>query len=187
MHFSMAVSASRVHAHGQIVVRPGDVGSPVVVAFEKCGAVIVAGFDIDQERVTELRASEDRNNEAPPDGLGFTAAVSTPGPNDIVTADTCIVAVPTPAVAARRPNLTASTKTTEAAGRVLKQGDIIADDSTMYPGVTEERCLPIFKRISGFGSAPALGPGPERPVQLERHRESPLPRGRRCSPHFKRS
>jgi len=108
MRFSVAANPSRVPGPGQIAVRPYYVA--VVVAFGKCGALIVLGFDVDQERVAKLPASKDKSNETVPNELRFARGLFMPGPNDIATSGTYVIAVPTPTAEAQRPNLAALTK-----------------------------------------------------------------------------
>ncbi|WP_246164440.1 nucleotide sugar dehydrogenase [Blastochloris sulfoviridis] len=145
------------------VIGLGYVGLPVAVAFGRAGQPTV-GFDINPERVAELQAGHDRTNEVEAADLAAARVGYTADPQHLAACDFFIVTVPTPINEARRPDLTALSKASETVGRVLKRGDIVVYESTVYPGATEEHCLPILARVSGL-SAPAdftVGYSPER-------------------------
>lgn len=131
------------------VIGLGYVGLPLAVAFSKRHRVL--GFDINQKRVDELRAGHDRTREVPSDalvnasGLEFTDRIE-----DIADANVYIVSVPTPIDAHRRPDLTPLLKASELVGRVLKKGDLVIYESTVYPGATEEDCVPLLEEMSGL-------------------------------------
>jgi UDP-N-acetyl-D-galactosamine dehydrogenase len=144
------------------VVGLGYVGLPVAVAFGKHGPVI--GFDINESRLEELRAGNDRTNEVSHDELGEAQIEFTSKPGVLAKADFHIVAVPTPIDDAHQPDLTPVVKASESVGKALKQGDIVVYESTVYPGVTEDICVPILERISGLkcGTDFTVGYSPER-------------------------
>lgn len=145
------------------VVGLGYVGLPVAIAFGRAGHTTV-GFDIDPARVDELRAGCDRTREVEAADLAAARIRFTTRPDELGACDFFIVTVPTPIDEARRPDLTALAKASETVGRVLKTGDIVVYESTVYPGATEEHCLPILERVSGL-KAPAdftVGYSPER-------------------------
>ena len=140
----------------------GYVGLPVAVAFGKHGPVI--GFDINENRLEELRAGQDRTNEVSATELGDTQIEFTSKPEVLAQADFHIVAVPTPIDDAHQPDLTPVVKASESVGTALKKGDIVVYESTVYPGVTEDICVPILERVSGLKCGPdfTVGYSPER-------------------------
>lgn len=144
------------------VVGLGYVGLPVAVAFGKHGPVI--GFDINESRLQELRAGQDRTNEIASDELAQTQIEFTSKTDVLARADFHIVAVPTPIDDAHQPDLTPVLKASETVGKALKQGDIVVYESTVYPGVTEDICVPILERVSGLkcGIDFTVGYSPER-------------------------
>ena len=144
------------------VVGLGYVGLPVAVAFGKHGPVI--GFDINENRLEELRAGQDRTNEVSVTELGDTQIEFTSKPEVLAQADFHIVAVPTPIDDAHQPDLTPVVKASESVGTALKRGDIVVYESTVYPGVTEDICVPILERVSGLKCGPdfTVGYSPER-------------------------
>ena len=144
------------------VIGLGYVGLPVAVAFGLKSRTI--GFDVDAERISELRQGRDRTGEVTPDELGRTDILFTSASEELRQADFHIVAVPTPVDDAKRPDLTFIIRASETVGKILKKGDIVVYESTVYPGVTEEECVPILERVSGLvcGSDFAVGYSPER-------------------------
>lgn len=144
------------------VVGLGYVGLPVAVAFGKKAPVI--GFDINNERLAELRSGHDRTNEVADSDLLAAKIAYTSSTIDLAHADFHIVAVPTPVDDAHQPDLTPVIKASETVGKALKFGDIVVYESTVYPGVTEEVCVPILERISGLkcGLDFSVGYSPER-------------------------
>lgn len=144
------------------VVGLGYVGLPVAVAFGRRGPVI--GFDISDSRIDELRAGRDRTGEIEPTELGLADVTFTSEPADLQQADFHIVAVPTPIDDLRRPDFRHLVGASETVGRQLKRGDIVVYESTVYPGATEEHCLPVLERESGLrcGTDFTLGYSPER-------------------------
>lgn len=143
------------------VVGLGYVGLPVAVAFARKYRVI--GFDISPTRIEELQRGHDRNGEFPPstlqvEGLSFTASEE-----DLQRANFYIVAVPTPIDVYKVPDLEPLRTASETLARILKPGDTVVYESTVYPGCTEEVCLPILEK-SGLkaGKDFHLGYSPER-------------------------
>ena len=131
------------------VVGLGYVGLPLAVEFGKKRPVI--GFDIDPTRIGALKAGRDATlevsveelNEA--EGLRFTTEVS-----ELADCNLFIVSVPTPIDDHKRPNLTPLIKASHIIGKVLKQGDVVVYESTVYPGATEEDCVPVLEKVSGL-------------------------------------
>ena len=153
------------------VIGLGYVGLPLAVEFSKKYPVI--GFDIKQDRVDELLSGNDATLEITSDHLksvlckdnsaGFGLTISS-NPNDLAAANIYIVTVPTPTDKNNRPVLTPLVKASETIGRVLKKGDIVIYESTVYPGATEEDCVPVLERVSGltFNRDFFAGYSPER-------------------------
>ncbi len=137
-----------MHSRKISVVGLGYVGLPVAVAFGKHGPVI--GFDINENRLQELRSGQDRTNEVSRDELAQTQIEFTSKIEVLTRADFHIVAVPTPIDDAHQPDLTPVVKASETVGKALKQGDVVVYESTVYPGVTEDICVPILERLSGL-------------------------------------
>ena len=144
------------------VIGMGYVGLPVAVAFGRLDEVI--GFDIDERRVTELKQGQDSTGEVAPGELAAAQIIFTTDSRQLETADFHIVAVPTPINDAKNPDMGPLTAASEMLGRVIKRGDIIVYESTVYPGATEEICAPILERESGLvcGADFHLGYSPER-------------------------
>jgi UDP-N-acetyl-D-glucosamine/UDP-N-acetyl-D-galactosamine dehydrogenase len=151
-----------------VVVGLGYVGLPLAVEFGKKRPVI--GFDIKAERIAELQAGHDHTLEVSEDELRqakhliFTADKSSlrgARQGDVaISAEEpmiFIVTVPTPVDKANRPDLTPLIKASETVGRVLKAGDVVIYESTVYPGATEEVCVPILKKESGLSYVTASG------------------------------
>lgn len=131
------------------VVGLGYVGLPVAVEFAKIRPVL--GFDIDQSRIQDLTAGKDRTLEVTSKELATTVQLRfSYEPRDLAEARIYIVTVPTPIDKNRRPNLTPLLQASKTVGAVLKKGDIVIYESTVYPGATEEECVPILERESGL-------------------------------------
>lgn len=131
------------------VIGLGYVGLPLAVEFGKQRRVI--GFDIKPDRIAELRAGRDQTREVSPEELEEARHLAlTADPADLTDATVFIVTVPTPIDAHKRPDLTPLLKASETVGRVLKKGDIVIYESTVYPGATEEDCVPVLERVSGL-------------------------------------
>lgn len=145
------------------VIGLGYVGLPLAVEFGKHRAVL--GFDINQKRIAELQSGQDHTLECSPAQLKEAAHLSfTSELADINGCQVFIVTVPTPVDQANRPDMTPLTKASETVGKVLKQGDIVIYESTVYPGATEEVCVPVLEKISGlqFNKDFFCGYSPER-------------------------
>lgn len=144
------------------VIGLGYVGLPMAVEFGKKHFII--GFDINQRRVDELRKGHDATLEVDAAVLKTANIQYTTNVEDLKSADFFIVAVPTPVDTANKPDLTPLIKASESVGKALKRGDIVVYESTVYPGATEEDCVPILEKISGlkFGTDFTVGYSPER-------------------------
>lgn len=140
------------------VIGLGYVGLPLAVEFAKKFPVI--GFDISEKRVTELNAGKDGTLEVSDENLKEVLADRPqPGNNGLLnTCDTAqladcqiyVVTVPTPTDRHNRPVLTPMLKASESIGKYLKKGDVVIYESTVYPGVTEEECVPVLEKVSGL-------------------------------------
>ena len=150
--------------HNRIVsvVGLGYVGLPAAVAFGKHKQCV--GFDVNPQRILELKQSFDRTEETTTEDLAITDILYTCDIHDLRKADFHIVAIPTPVTDAHVPDLTPVEKASVTIGKALKKGDIVVYESTVYPGVTEEICVPILERESGLrcGSDFTVGYSPER-------------------------
>ena len=154
------------------IVGLGYVGLPLAVEFGKQYATV--GFDINAARIAELRQGRDSTLEVEPELLDrATQLTFTDQLDDIAGCNVYVVTVPTPIDSAKRPDLTPLIKASEAIGRVLAPGDTVIYESTVYPGCTEEVCVPILERVSGLpyeattgetvdASTFAIGYSPER-------------------------
>jgi UDP-N-acetyl-D-galactosamine dehydrogenase len=145
------------------VIGLGYVGLPLAVEFGKHRPVI--GFDIDSGRIKALRARHDSTREVSPKELEESSHLCLTSKHaDLATAKIFIVTVPTPIDAHKQPDLTPLLKASETVARVLKRGDIVIYESTVYPGATEEDCVPVLERISGlkFNEDFFCGYSPER-------------------------
>jgi UDP-N-acetyl-D-glucosamine/UDP-N-acetyl-D-galactosamine dehydrogenase len=151
------------HGRKLAVIGLGYVGLPVAVAFGRQGTPVI-GFDIDTARIRELKAGHDRTREVEPHDLGHCTLVFTSDPAELSAADFFIVTVPTPIDQARRPDLTALLRASATVGQALKKGDIVVYESTVYPGATEEDCVPILEQVSGLSAGRdfTVGYSPER-------------------------
>ena len=133
------------------IIGLGYVGLPLALAFSKKFETI--GFDINSKRIEELKGGIDKTNEIPNDELiknkkiNFTAEL-----DEIRSANIYIITVPTPINKNDQPDLTAIKSATESVGSILKKDDIVVYESTVYPGLTEEICVPILESISGLSS-----------------------------------
>jgi nucleotide sugar dehydrogenase len=125
----------------------------------------VLGFDIKQSRIDELRSGHDSTREVEPGDLAAAAQLSyTANPDDLKSCNVFIVTVPTPVDQANRPDLTPLVKASETVGKVMPKGAIVIYESTVYPGATEEVCVPILEKYSGlkFNQDFFAGYSPER-------------------------
>lgn len=144
------------------VVGLGYVGLPLAVALSKHMDVI--GFDINAARVAELAAGHDRTREVDDAALAAARVRYTSDPDALAEAAVIIVAVPTPIDQHRSPDLTPVVGASTTVGRHMSKGCVVVYESTVYPGLTEEVCVPILERESGlkFGSGFSVGYSPER-------------------------
>jgi UDP-N-acetyl-D-galactosamine dehydrogenase len=145
------------------VVGLGYVGLPLAVEFGRRFPTV--GFDINSQRVAELRKGRDRTLETT--GEELAAATKLTVTDDLQQLRSCrvfVVTVPTPIDGYKRPDLTPLEKASESVGKVLKRGDVVVYESTVYPGCTEEICVPILERVSGlrFNRDFFAGYSPER-------------------------
>jgi UDP-N-acetyl-D-galactosamine dehydrogenase len=151
------------HGRNIAVIGLGYVGLPVAVSFARSGAPVV-GFDVDARRVTELKDGYDRTREVEVADLRQPALTFSVNPAAMQTSDFYIVTVPTPIDEARRPDLGAMISASRSVGAVLKKGDIVVYESTVYPGAVEEECVPILEQTSKLkaGADFCVGYSPER-------------------------
>ncbi|QGM22370.1 nucleotide sugar dehydrogenase [Spiribacter sp. 2438] len=156
----------KVTTHPRIgVIGLGYVGLPLAAAFAEAHSVI--GFDIDARRITELEGGRDRTDELSADELAAASAHGIRYTSDVDALRDCnvfVVTVPTPIDEHRRPNLAPLLKASETVGQVLQPGAVVIYESTVYPGATEEDCIPIVERVSGltYGEDFHAGYSPER-------------------------
>jgi len=131
------------------VIGLGYVGLPLAVEFGKKFPVV--GFDIHQLRVNELKAGHDRTLETSDEDLKLATHLKyTTNLEEVRPCNYFIVTVPTPIDKHKRPDLTPLIKASESVGKVLKKGDIVIYESTVYPGATEEECVPVLEKFSGL-------------------------------------
>ena len=145
------------------VVGLGYVGLPLAVEFGKRRPVL--GFDINARRIDELREGRDHTLEVEPDELKSAAQLRFSAEAEaLAEANVFIVTVPTPIDQYKQPDLTPLVRASETIGRVLKRGDIVIYESTVYPGATEEVCVPVLESVSGlrFNEDFYAGYSPER-------------------------
>lgn len=144
------------------VVGLGYVGLPVAVAFGKKNSVI--GFDINPTRIKELKENHDRTNEVTTEDLKVSDVEFTDSIDTLSQADFIIVAVPTPINKHNQPDLTPLISASKTVGKALKKGTIVVFESTVYPGATEEECVPVLEENSGLkaGEDFFVGYSPER-------------------------
>lgn len=144
------------------VVGLGYVGLPVAVTFGNKHKVI--GFDINEARIQELKNNYDRTNEVTEEKLKKTNIEYTSNAEDLKQADFIIVAVPTPIDKHNKPDLTPLLKASETVGKVITPDTIVVYESTVYPGATEEDCVPMLEKHSGLvcGKDFFVGYSPER-------------------------
>jgi UDP-N-acetyl-D-galactosamine dehydrogenase len=141
----------------------GYVGLPLAVVFGKI--LPVKGFDINESRIRELVQGHDRTLETSDEDLAAAKHLTyTNKLDDISECNYFIVTVPTPIDKYKRPDLTPLVKASETVGKVLKRGDIVIYESTVYPGATEEECVPVLEKFSGlkFNTDFYCGYSPER-------------------------
>ncbi|WP_104490020.1 Vi polysaccharide biosynthesis UDP-N-acetylglucosamine C-6 dehydrogenase TviB [Acinetobacter indicus] len=145
------------------VIGLGYVGLPLAVEFGK--KVPVIGFDIHKKRIEELQSGQDHTLEVSPEELQQANQLSySANLDDLKSCNFFIVTVPTPVDHVNRPDLTPLQKASETIGQVLNPSDIVVYESTVYPGATEEVCIPVLEKISGlkFNQDFFAGYSPER-------------------------
>jgi len=145
------------------IIGLGYVGLPLAVEFGKIRSVL--GFDINLKRIGELKAGLDLTMETEPEELKAATQLSfTTNSEDLHACNCFIVTVPTPIDRHKRPDLGPLLKASETVGKVLKEGDIVIYESTVYPGCTEEECVPVLEKSSGlkFNQEFFCGYSPER-------------------------
>ena len=162
--------------HQIAIIGLGYVGLPLARLFATKYPVV--GFDINQQRIAELNAGNDFTLEVEEDllksvlvsenpvaeALEATGLYCTHQLSDIAAANIYIITVPTPVDKNNKPDLTPLYKASETVGKVLKKGDIVVYESTVYPGATEEECIPVLEKVSGliFNQDFFAGYSPER-------------------------
>src|SRR5699024_904600 len=141
------------------VIGLGYVGLPLARLFGTKFQTV--GFDINEQRIKELREGKDLTLEVEDEVLQKVTLKRNPfdeneiglyctnQPSDIEKANFYVITVPTPVDKHNKPDLTPLYKASETVGKVLKKGDIVVYESTVYPGVTEEECVPVLERVSG--------------------------------------
>ncbi|MEO6985980.1 MAG: Vi polysaccharide biosynthesis UDP-N-acetylglucosamine C-6 dehydrogenase TviB [Paralcaligenes sp.] len=145
------------------VVGLGYVGLPLAVEFGKKRSVL--GFDVNARRITELKNGHDHTLEVDGPELASASHLSFSGDSaQLSQANVFIVTVPTPIDEYKQPDLTPLVRASETIGKVLKRGDLVIYESTVYPGATEEVCVPVLERVSGlrFNEDFFAGYSPER-------------------------
>ena len=152
------------------IIGLGYVGLPLATEFGKNHSVV--GFDINQSRIQELKKGEDSTLETTSqERKEAVNLIYTENPEDINDCTVFIVTVPTPIDECKKPNLTPLRKASETVGKALKKDDIVIYESTVYPGATEEVCVPILEEISGlkFNQDFYCGYSPERINPGDKH------------------
>lgn len=144
------------------VVGLGYVGLPVAVSFSKKYEVV--GFDINEKRIRELQLGIDCTNEVPPEELIVNKIDFTSEASKLSTCQFIIIAVPTPIDEQNKPNLTPILGASQTVANVLSPGTVVVYESTVYPGLTEEECIPVLERFSKLvaGRDFFVGYSPER-------------------------
>lgn len=131
------------------VIGLGYVGLPLAVEFGK--KYSVTAFDINKTRIAQLSFGEDQTLELTKEQISSSTHLRfSSDPEDLYTANCYIVTVPTPVDCHNRPDLTPLIRASETVGKVLKKGDIVVYESTVYPGCTEHDCAPVLERVSGL-------------------------------------
>ncbi len=145
------------------IIGLGYVGLPLAVEFGKKYEVV--GFDINKSRIEELKSGFDRTLEVDEANLKSSTNLSySCDKEELKSCNVFIVTVPTPVDAHKRPDLTPLVKASETVGYALKKGDVVIYESTVYPGCTEEKCVPVLEKVSGlvFNEDFFCGYSPER-------------------------
>ena len=146
---SMTLYESIINKKEKIsIVGLGYVGMPLAVAFAE--KVDVIGFDVNQEKIKQYKLGNDITNEVGNERLKASKVYFTSNEEDLRSAKFHIVAVPTPVNDDKSPDLTPVISASQLVGKNLTKGSIVVFESTVYPGVTEEVCLPILEKESGL-------------------------------------
>ena len=169
------------HGRKLAVIGLGYVGLPVAVAFAARGTPVI-GFDIDEARIHELKSGLDRTHEVAGADLAHPALRLTSNPREMAKADFFIITVPTPVDISRRPDLSALLGASRSVGEVLKRGDVVVFESTVYPGATEEDCVPILEQASGLAAGRDFTVGYSQSGSILATRRIGLKQSRRWSP-----
>lgn len=153
---------STQHSRKISVIGLGYVGLPMAVEFGLQQEIVA--FDINAKRIAELKKGIDRTLEVTSEDLAKAKLIFTADPADLKKADFHIVAVPTPIDNAKQPDMGCVLSASEIVGKQLKKGDIVVYESTVYPGATEEECVPVLEKCSGLkcGKDFFIGYSPER-------------------------
>lgn len=145
------------------IIGLGYVGLPLAVEFGRKRPVV--GFDINSKRIEDLKQGKDVTRETTIEQLKAAVHLKySHNPQELKSCNCFIVTVPTPIDSHKRPDLTLLIQATETVGKSLKKGDIVVYESTVYPGVTEDECVPVLERVSGlkFNQDFFCGYSPER-------------------------
>lgn len=150
------------HGRKISIIGLGYVGLPAALAFAKHGHVV--GFDINAQRIAELNQGIDHTHEVGSEAWQAVDILFTEDVRQLQQADFHIIAVPTPVDPQNKPDLLPVLKASQTVGSQLKAGDIVVYESTVYPGATEEACIPVLERQSGLkcGRDFSVGYSPER-------------------------
>ena len=156
------VNALRTKEKAIAVLGLGYVGLPIALEFARQFRVI--GYDVNPDRVAMMQRGEDPSRQMPPDAFTNADITFTANPDDLKQAHFFVVAVPTPVDDYKVPDLKALLRASEAIGRALKPGDYVVYESTVYPGCTENDCLPLLEQHAGLtlGTDFKIGYSPER-------------------------
>ncbi len=130
------------------IIGLGYVGLPLALAFSE--KYKVTGYDLDNSRITSLLVGDDRTRQVPAAELAGLKMKLTHHPADLAPCQIYIITVPTPVTADKQPDLRALSEASRAIGKLLKKGDVVIYESTVYPGCTEEDCVPILETESGL-------------------------------------
>ena len=158
----MRITPKNGHNHKIAVIGMGYVGLPVAVALGKLGPVV--GFDINRQRIGELQEGIDKTHETNIKELLSTEVKYTYNPEDLRNCDFYIIAVPTPVDDNKQPDFAPLVSSSKTVGAILSKNNIVVYESTVYPGATEEVCVPILSKESGlvYNKDFFVGYSPER-------------------------
>lgn len=130
------------------IIGLGYVGLPLALAFSE--KYQVSGYDLDEKRISSLLQGDDRTRQVSGDELKDLKMALSANPGDLASCQIYIITVPTPVTEDKKPDLSALVQASKAIGNVLKQGDVVIYESTVYPGCTEEDCVPVLEKESGL-------------------------------------